>query len=146
MNLIDNKNEIYYIYVLENRDSNKSYVGCTNNLDRRLKQHNKILSGGAKYTTSLNGGWNFIFYISGFPDKYDALSAEWKMKNIQRLNKYRGVKGRLESLIEFTYLNRWTSKCLIDNYDLIYQISIQSKYYDLIKDKLNSNFIIDIIN
>jgi hypothetical protein len=29
----------------------RTYIGATNNFERRLKQHNRILSGGAKSTS-----------------------------------------------------------------------------------------------
>jgi len=138
-------NDIYYIYLLKNDKSNKTYVGCTNNLERRIKQHNSIISGGAKYTSQTNGGWYYIFYISGFPDKYNALSAEWKMKDIYRKKHKKGIHIRIESLIDFTFLNNWTSNCIINNNDLMYQISIHKNYLSLIQNKLNSNFIIEPI-
>ena len=38
----------YFVYILECSDSTL-YVGCTNNLEKRLKQHNES-KGGAHYT------------------------------------------------------------------------------------------------
>jgi len=40
---------MWYIYVLRCSD-NSFYCGITTNLERRLKQHNGVLKGGAKYT------------------------------------------------------------------------------------------------
>ena len=40
---------MWYIYVLLCYD-NSFYCGITTNLERRLKQHNGMLKGGAKYT------------------------------------------------------------------------------------------------
>ena len=37
-------------YIIYNK--NKSYVGITNNLNKRIRQHNGMIKGGAKYTTS----------------------------------------------------------------------------------------------
>ena len=42
----------WFVYLLENSFNNKTYLGITNNMDRRIKQHNGILKGGAKYTTA----------------------------------------------------------------------------------------------
>ena len=41
----------WLIYILECRDGSL-YCGITNNLEKRLKQHNGELKGGAKYTRS----------------------------------------------------------------------------------------------
>jgi putative endonuclease len=41
----------WLIYILECSD-NSLYCGITNNLKRRLKQHNGEIKGGAKYTQS----------------------------------------------------------------------------------------------
>jgi putative endonuclease len=40
----------YYTYILECSDGS-FYVGKTQDLDNRLKQHNGILHGGARYTS-----------------------------------------------------------------------------------------------
>ncbi len=42
------KNNMYFVYILECADKSL-YVGCTNNLDKRLNQHNNLKSG-AHYT------------------------------------------------------------------------------------------------
>ena len=39
----------YYTYIVECSDGSY-YTGKTNNITRRIKQHNGLLSGGAKYT------------------------------------------------------------------------------------------------
>ena len=41
----------YYVYLLKSTKGT-TYVGATVNLERRLRQHNKELVGGAKATTS----------------------------------------------------------------------------------------------
>ncbi len=39
----------YFVYILKSVSTNKTYVGITNNLERRLKEHN---SGKSKFTKS----------------------------------------------------------------------------------------------
>ena len=41
----------WLVYILECRDDSL-YCGITNNLEKRLKQHNGEIKGGAKYTRS----------------------------------------------------------------------------------------------
>lgn len=43
------KEKIYYVYILECVDGSY-YTGITNDLTKRLKQHNGEISGGAIYT------------------------------------------------------------------------------------------------
>jgi putative endonuclease len=76
-----NTNTNYVVYVLINTSHNKTYIGITNKPDRRIRQHNGELVGGAKYTTSNKGEGSWVFY--GFIrnlDKHTALSLEKKIK------------------------------------------------------------------
>ena len=41
----------WWVYLLECKDDSL-YCGITNNLEKRLKQHNGEIKGGAKYTRS----------------------------------------------------------------------------------------------
>jgi putative endonuclease len=71
----------YVIYVLINTLHKKTYIGITNKPERRIRQHNGDLVGGAKYTTSNKGEGQWIFY--GFirnVNKSTALSLEKKIK------------------------------------------------------------------
>ena len=72
----------YNVYILKNTKNNRTYVGITNNLDRRLRQHNGIIKGGAKYTHNFKGSgeWLFHMYISGLT-KSESLSFERSIKN-----------------------------------------------------------------
>jgi len=38
---------MYFVYVLQNEKNGRRYVGSTNNLNRRLSEHNR---GSSKYT------------------------------------------------------------------------------------------------
>jgi len=67
----------------------KSYIGVTVDLDRRLRQHNAEISGGAKRTTavSLHRGpntWRRICHVKGFTGKIESLQFEWHWKNVSR--------------------------------------------------------------
>lgn len=69
-----------YCYLLSS--GGKSYVGATVNLDKRLKQHNGELSGGAKYTKG--NVWKRLCYISGFKSWNLCLKFEWRWKRMSK--------------------------------------------------------------
>ena len=86
-------NNNYIIYLLYNTKSNCTYVGITNNPNRRIRQHNGELVGGAKYTKLKKGDgeWKYFGWIQSKEDnileKSPALSLEKKYKSIQEKQK-----------------------------------------------------------
>ena len=77
----------FFVYLLESCDKRSTYVGATVNLQRRLKQHNGLLVGGAKRTTDkANKGieWDMICHVKGFPTWKCALQFEWRFKHLTR--------------------------------------------------------------
>lgn len=75
---------MWSVYILLLDTGEKTYVGATVDLQRRLRQHNSELKGGAKYTTAQSGGgvhrWNRVCFIDGFQSKQEALQFEWALK------------------------------------------------------------------
>ena len=81
------KDQKYYVYLLASSKSNATYVGATTDLDRRLRQHNKELAGGASATgirVSRGETWRRICHIAGFPTWNAALQFEWRFKQLTR--------------------------------------------------------------
>jgi predicted GIY-YIG superfamily endonuclease len=74
----------WHCYLLATCDgrSEKTYVGVTPDLDRRLRQHNGEISGGARATTGRK--WERICHVRGFPDHRAALQFEWRFKQVSR--------------------------------------------------------------
>ena len=74
------EDDSYIVYLLQNSNNNCTYIGITNNPERRLRQHNGYIQGGAKYTHfKQNGGvWSYYGFILGL-DKRSALSIEKKI-------------------------------------------------------------------
>lgn len=105
-----------YVYLLES--TNKStYVGATVDVNRRLRQHNKELSGGAHATgTKVAKGetWKRICYVSGFPTWQSALQFEWRWKQLSRKlpQNMKPLDRRLEALKQLLELDRSTSKAI----------------------------------
>lgn len=58
----------------------KTYVGATLDVHRRLRQHNGEISGGARATATVPGGWYRVCYVSGFENQREALRFEWWWK------------------------------------------------------------------
>ncbi len=81
---------VYYVYFIKTLDGYpiKTYVGYTNNLNKRLEKHNSNL--GAKSTRGYK--WEFV-YKKRFYSKSKALSFEYKLKQDR--------KERLRLLYEF---------------------------------------------
>lgn len=132
----------YYVYILVNNSDNyknHSYIGFTNNPIRRLRQHNKEIKGGAKATTNKDSEWDFAVLITGFSDKINALSCEWKLKH--PVKNYYKIEGKIKILNEILLLDKWTNKCNIENKDCLYQIYIKNIYYKLLDiNNIPSNF------
>lgn len=112
----NNKKNKYYCYIIRSTNPkflNCTYNGSTNNLIRRLRQHNGEIVGGAK-ATRCKGPWVYIGVWDGFSSHQEALSCEWRIKHPtnsrKRPSQYNGVKGRIKSLNLLKGLDCWTGK------------------------------------
>ncbi len=75
----------YIVYLLINTSNQYTYLGITNNSERRLRQHNGIIKGGAKYTRMKKGEGNWTYHIKiSNLTKSEALSIERTAKNLRR--------------------------------------------------------------
>jgi len=108
---------MYYVYLLL-CSSSATYVGATVDLDRRLRQHNKEIKGGAiATTTKVNRGetWIRACHVEGFPDWQAALQFEWRWKQLSRQIKDKNIKPlekRMKALKMLLELERSTTKAL----------------------------------
>jgi structure-specific endonuclease subunit SLX1 len=73
-----------FVYILEHATTKATYVGATVDLDRRLRQHNKEIKGGAHATGARTNEWRRICYATGFPDWSSTLQFEWRLKQLTR--------------------------------------------------------------
>lgn len=76
------------IYLLYSSVLNRTYIGSTTNVARRLRQHNGELVGGARSTKKGAGTWVLLCWISGFQNR--SIACRW-----EKLAKLRG-RGRSE--------------------------------------------------
>ena len=117
---------MYLVYLL--KCDNFSYVGMTNDIFKRLRQHNGEIKGGAKYT-SKRKEWYPVMIIDGFQNMKSAMQCEWRLKHFAiGHGSVRGAKGKLKYLSKYLYeeniikgfdvqnnpiieYRKWTSKC-----------------------------------
>ena len=106
----------YYVYLLESTD-HATYVGATVDLNRRLRQHNKEIKGGAVATSNkvVKGQeWKRVCHVEGFPTWNEALKFEWAWKFYSRKlpKKMFPLERRKQALETLMNLERPTSKAL----------------------------------
>lgn len=105
-----------YVYLLlATPDRNATYVGATVDLERRLRQHNKEIKGGATATSiKVEKGdiWIRAAYVQGFPDWQAALQFEWRWKQLSRKlpTKMDPLIRRMTALKQLLNLERPTTK------------------------------------
>lgn len=111
---------MFFVYFIESTNGS-TYIGATVNLDKRIRQHNKELKGGATATSiKVNQGeaWTYVCYVENFPTWNEALKFEWRWKQISRQIQKKAPKQnprekRLEALDQLLKLDRPTSKAML---------------------------------
>lgn len=139
----------HYCYILRNLcepDENRTYNGYTNNPQKRIRQHNQEIKGGAIYTKKWGDrSWQYIAIIGGFPDYCCALQCEWRIKHPApkkiRPKRYNSPSGRINGLNEILHMKKWTSNASHNVNDLNLEIWILKEYAELLTD-LPDNIIV----
>lgn len=67
---------MFYVYVLRSESDSGFYIGFSNNLRARLKQH----QAGENFATSYRGPWKLIYY-EAYLHQEDALGRERYLKS-----------------------------------------------------------------
>jgi structure-specific endonuclease subunit SLX1 len=104
-----------FVYLLMTK--NTTYVGATVDVNRRLRQHNREITGGAKATKRMvdkGHTWTRVCYVSGFPTWQAALQFEWRWKQLSRKlpQKMNPLERRMEALQQLLALEQSTSKAI----------------------------------
>lgn len=120
--LIDSRHKVYILQSIVN--PKKTYVGYSVDINRRLRQHNGELVGGAKSTKS-GRPYKIVCYISGFPDNTSALQFEWRCHHPSgrprkrgkgslktRFDKLSGIERRIAILEYILKLDKWTNNAI----------------------------------
>jgi len=69
---------MYITYILHSEGNDKYYIGSTNNLERRLKEHNEKDIG---YTSKYHP-WELL-YSETFPNRVQAMKSEKYLKSLK---------------------------------------------------------------
>lgn len=106
----------YTIYKLINKTNGKTYTGCTEQFDIRIKTHFRLLKRNKHYNLSLqkdyNNGDHFGFIqITTLSDRKSALKAE--AKNIDKGSTY----NINIAIIREGYANGWIKKSVLKKID-----------------------------
>jgi putative endonuclease len=75
---------MYSVYILKNNLTGRHYIGSTNNLERRISEHNR---GQNKSTRSI-GVWQLI-YLENFSSSTEAKNKERKIKSFKGGNAFK---------------------------------------------------------
>ena len=95
------------LYLLENSDNKRTYLGVTVDINRRMRQHNGELVGGAKYTTANMGeGLWLLKTIVNNLTKSEALSFERTIKNKRKYGKGSTPLDKRNYLIDLVIKDR----------------------------------------
>lgn len=86
---------MYTVYILRT-SSNTLYIGQTNDLDRRLKQHQGKNSKSAKYLRYFTSCE--LVYSESFTTRSEAMKREWQIKHWSRNKKEALIQGNMKSL------------------------------------------------
>ena len=75
---------MFFVYILRSETSGKLYIGQTNNMDRRLREHNEPLHNVRKHTSRNKGPWQLIHHEE-VESRSDAVRREkWLKSGIGR--------------------------------------------------------------
>ena len=83
---------MYYVYILQSLKTGKLYIGHTDNLARRLEEHNT--GRGGKYTRQ-NGPWKLV-YSEHHPDRSSAAKREQYLKSTRGSQEKKKLAGVLK--------------------------------------------------
>jgi len=84
---------MYYVYILKSQKDNNLYIGSSNNLDRRLKEHNE----GKVFSTKSRTPFELTYY-EAYKAESDARKREKNLK--LRSRAHTQLKKRIEASLK----------------------------------------------
>ena len=93
----------YFVYIIKGINTNnktKFYIGFTNNLYKRIRQHNGELTGGAKATKGYK--WSYCAIFANIDTNITGLQIEWRLKySTKSRNIYKRICSFFQYIDEF---------------------------------------------
>lgn len=86
---------MFYVYILRT-SSNTLYIGQTNNLEKRIKEHQNKNSKSAKYVRYFKSF--ALAYEEKYSSRTEAMKREWQLKKWTKAKKEALVQGNLKLL------------------------------------------------
>jgi putative endonuclease len=86
---------MFYVYVIKSKRLGTLYIGYSNDIERRLEEHN---AGSSEYTRH-RGPWKLVYY-EAFAHEEDARIRELALKDFGRA--YGQLKRRIAKCLEDT--------------------------------------------
>lgn len=84
---------MFYVYILKSKKDNNCYIGSTNNLERRMSEHNS----GLIYSTRARAPFELIYYEAYKSEK----DVRYREKNLKiRSRAYSQLKKRIKESIK----------------------------------------------
>ena len=84
---------MYYVYVLKSEKDGSTYIGYTNDLKRRLVEHN----GGKNISTKHKSPYELVYHES-YKSKSDARYRESNLKQFAQA--YKALRGRIKNSLQ----------------------------------------------
>ena len=125
----------YLIY-----NNNLTYAGVSPTPEKRLRQHNGEIKGGAKYTTGHGAGWKHLCIVRGFQNKIQAMQFEWAVKHEAPRN-LGGIANRVKKMNNVLCKEKWTQNSpysntvplTIENFEIDFELQSLPEYITYIK-------------
>ncbi|MFH0936742.1 MAG: GIY-YIG nuclease family protein [Candidatus Daviesbacteria bacterium] len=83
----------FTVYILRT-SSNTLYIGQTNNLEKRLKEHQSKISKSAKYIKYFESF--HLVYSEEYPTRAEAMKREYQLKKWTKAKKEALISGKLK--------------------------------------------------
>lgn len=80
----------FFVYILRT-SSNTLYIGQTNNLENRLKEHKSKTNKSAKYMRAF-ASFSLV-YTEEYASRKEAMQREWQLKQLPKAKKEALVSG-----------------------------------------------------